>query len=120
MTLDIDDVIGRIHLALREATGADLPLLSRCGEAKARAVAHYADLIAGAYAAGALDDTEMAREIAEIEHMTRRMARTLKGLAGTTTERASRAAVSVVLGAMRASLSFAGSPLPARLMASAA
>jgi hypothetical protein len=117
MTLDIDDVIGRMNLALREIAGADVPLLSRYGEAKARAVAQYADLIADAYASGALDEDDMKRELEEIEYMTRRFTRNLKGFAGVTHERASRAAVLVLFGAMRAGLSFAGSPLPGGLMA---
>lgn len=112
MTLDIDDVIGRMNLALKEVAGADVPMLSRYGEAKARAVAKYADLIADAYATGALDEADMKRELAEIEHMTRRFTRNLKGLAGVTAERAARAAAGVLLGAMRAGLSYAGSPLP--------
>jgi hypothetical protein len=116
MTLDIDDVVGRLNLALREVAGADIPLLGRYGEAKARAVTQYADLIADAYAAGALDDDELKRELEEIEHMTRRFTRNLKGFAGVASERASRAAVGVLLGAMRAGLSFAGSPIPSGLI----
>ena len=115
MTLDIDDVIGRMNLALKEVAGADVPMLSRYGEAKARAVAQYADLIADAYATGALDEEDMKRELSEIEHMTRRFTRNLKGFAGTTAERASRAAVGVLFSAMRAGLSYVGTPLPAGL-----
>ena len=115
MTLDIDDVIGRMTLALKDVAGADLPLPSRYGEAKVRAVTQYADLIADAYAAGALDEDDMRREIEEIENMTRRFTRNLKGFAGVSAERASRAAVGVLLGAMRAGLSFAGSPMPPAL-----
>lgn len=113
MTLDADDVIRRLHLALREVAGADIPLLNRYTEAKARAVAQYAALIADAYASGALGDDDMRREIDEIEHMTRRFTRNLKGFAGVTAERAARAAVGVLIGSLRAGLSFAGRPLPA-------
>jgi tetrahydromethanopterin S-methyltransferase subunit F len=116
MTLDIEAVVGRINLALKDVAGADIPVLSRYGEAKARAVAQYADLIADAYAAGALDEHDMKREIDEIEHMTRRFTRNLKGFAGVTAERAAREAVGVVLAAMRAGLSYVGSPLPAGLI----
>lgn len=112
MTLDIDAVVGRINLALKDIAGADIPVMSRYGEAKARAVAQYADLIADAYAAGALDEHDLRRELDEIEHMTRRFTRNLKGFAGVTAERAAREALGVVLGAMRAGLSYAGSPLP--------
>lgn len=115
MTLDIDDVVTRMGLALKDAAGAELPLVRGYAEAKARAVTHYADLIADAYAKGVLDDAEMQRELQEIEHMTRRFARNLKGVAGVTAERAARAALGVLFGAMRAGLSFAGSPMPAAL-----
>jgi hypothetical protein len=117
MTLDIDDVTGRIQLALKEVCGADVPVLGRYAEAKARMVAHYANLIADAYASGALDEADVRRELDEIEHMTRRFTRAMKGFAGVTAERAARAAVGVVFGAMRAGLSLAGSPLPAGLAA---
>jgi hypothetical protein len=120
MTLDIDDVVGRMNLSLREAIGADLPVLRGYAQAKARAVAQYAKLIADAYAAGQLDDDEMRRELDEIEHMTRRFTRGVKGLAGATAERAARDAVGALFAALRAGLSFAGAPLPAALSRRAA
>ena len=116
MTIDIEALVGRINLALKDVAGADIPVLSRYAEAKARAVAQYADLIADAYAAGVLSDADLKREIDEIEHMTRRFTRNLKGLAGVTAERAAREAVGAVLASMRAGLSYAGSPLPAGLV----
>ncbi len=115
MTLDIDEVVTRMGLALRDAAGADLPIVRGYAEAKARAVTQYADLIADAYAKGVLDDDEMKREMEEIEHMTRRFARNLKGVAGVTAERAARAALGVLFGAMRAGLSLSGSPMPSAL-----
>lgn len=115
MVLDVDDVVGRMTLALKGVVGADVPVLRGYGAAKARAVAHYADMIARAYAAGALDDEAMTRELAEIEHMTRRVTHSLRGLAGATAERAAREAVAVVFGALRLGLGFVGSPLPAGL-----
>jgi hypothetical protein len=115
MTLDIDDVVGRMSLALREALGADLPILRGYAQAKARAVAQYAKLIADAYAAGQIDDGEMKRDLDEIEHMTRRFARGFRGVAGATAERAARDAVAALFGALRAGLSFAGAPLPTGL-----
>ena len=119
MTLDIDDVVTRMNLALKDVAGADVPLVRGYADAKARAVTQYADLIADAYAKGVLDDVEMQRELVEIEHMTRRFARNLKGLAGVTAGRAAKAAVGVLFGAMRAALSFSGSPLPAALASAA-
>jgi hypothetical protein len=112
MIIDLDDTVGRIQLALNDVAGADLPLARGYVAAKARAVAQYADLIADAYAVGLLDDAEMKRELAEIEHMTRRFTGNMRGLAGVTAERAATAAVGVLFAAMRAGLGFAGSPMP--------
>lgn len=120
MTLDIEDVATRLSLALRGALGAELPVTSAASAAKARAVMQYAAMIADAYADGALDDAEMRRELEEIAHMTRRYAGSIHGVAGAVAEQAKRTAVSVVLGALRASLSFAGAPLPQGLTESAA
>lgn len=111
MTLDAEDVARRLSFALRSAGGAALPAASPAAEAKARAVAQYAALIADAYADGALSDAEMAAEIDEIAHMTRRFARTLRGATGAAVERAAREALRVLFGALRAGLSFAGAPL---------
>lgn len=115
MIIDIDDVIGRMQLALNGVCGADLPLLRGYTAAKVRAVTRYADLIADAYASGLLDDAEMKRELDEIEHMTRRFTRNIRGLAGVTAERAATAATGVLFGALRAGLGMAGAPMPAAL-----
>lgn len=118
MTFDVDDVARRLAFALRRFTGADLPPSpGGYADAKARAVTQYAALIADAYAAGALTETEMRREIDEIENMTRRYAGTLRGLAGAAAQAAAATAVSVVFGALRAGLSLAGAPLPETLSA---
>jgi|AACY02.3.fsa_nt_gi hypothetical protein len=116
MILDVDETVGRMQVALNRAVGADLPCVRGYAAAKARAVTHYADLIADAYAAGLLDDDEMKRELQEIEHMTRRYARALKGVASVAAEKAAKAATGVLFGAMRAGLGYAGSPLPAGLV----
>ncbi|TVQ55219.1 MAG: hypothetical protein EA355_10405 [Rhodobacteraceae bacterium] len=115
MVLDIDDVVGRMTLALKSAVGADVPVARGYAATKARAVTHYADLIASAYAAGAIDDEAMKRELAEIEHMTRRFTQNTRGLAGATAEKAAREVVGVLFGAIRLSLGLAGSPMPAGL-----
>ena len=112
MTLDTEDVATRLSLALRGAVGADLPVSSAAGAARARAVTQYVAMIADAYADGALDDAEMKHELQEIAHMTRRYAGSIPGVAGAVAEQAKRRAVGVVFGALRASLSFAGAPLP--------
>ena len=117
MVLNIDDVVGRMTLALKGAVGADVPVVRGYAEAKARAVTQYADLIASAYAAGAIDDETMKRELAEIEHMTRRFTQTIRGLAGASAEKAAREVVAVLFGAIRLGLGLAGSPLPAGLIA---
>jgi hypothetical protein len=111
MTLDADDVCRRLSLTLRTLSGAELPALNPGADAKARAVTHYAAMICDAYAAGALSDEEMRRELDEIEHMTRRFAGGMKGLSGAAVEAAARRALSVLFGALRAGLSFAGAPL---------
>ncbi len=117
MTLDIDDVATRLAFALRRAVGAELPGGGPAGGAKARALAQYASMISDAYAAGSLDDEEMRQELVEIAHMTRRYAGAIQGVAGAVAEHAKRSAVEVVFGALRASLSFAGAPLPQGLTA---
>jgi hypothetical protein len=111
MTLDIDDVCRRLSLALRSLSGAELPAVSAAADAKARAVTQYAALIAEAYASGALGEDEMRRELDEIELMTRRFAGAMKGLPGGLVDIAARRALSVIFGALRAGLSFAGAPL---------
>lgn len=117
MTLDIDDIVNRMTLALKGVAGADLPIGRGYAAAKARAVAHYADLIADAYAKGAIDDEQMRAELQEIEHMTRRFTRNMKGLAGVAAERAARETLGVLFAGLRAGLSFAGAPLPVGLTA---
>lgn len=120
MTLDIEDVATRLNLVLRRAMGGDLPTASADSVAGARAVARYAAMIADAYAAGSLEDEEMRRELREIARMTRIHAGAIHGVAGAVAEQARRAAVDVVLGALRASLGFAGAPLPQGMAESAA
>lgn len=120
MTLDTEDVAARLSLVLRGAVGTGLPITSAAVAARARAVTQYAAMIADAYADGALDDAEMRRELEEIAHMTRRYAGSIQGVAGAVAEQAKRAAVGVVLGALRASLSFSGAPLPQGLAEGAA
>lgn len=117
MTLDVDDIVRRLKLTLRRVSGADLPTHGGYAETKARAVGQYAALIADAYASGALSETDMRRELQEIEHMTRRYAGAMKGLPGAAADAAGRAATGVVFGALRAALSFAGAPLSATLAA---
>ena len=112
MIVDVDETIGRIQIALNQVSGAEIPLVRGYAAAKARAVTQYADLIADAYASGLLDDDEMKRELEEIEHMTRRFTRNMKGLAGVAAERAATAAIGVLFGAIRGGLGLAGSPLP--------
>jgi hypothetical protein len=111
MTLDVDDIVRRLRLTLRQVCGTGLPVHGGYAETKARAVGQYAAMIADAYASGALSDADMRRELDEIEHMTRRFATALKGLPGGVAEMAARAATAVVFGALRAGLSFAGAPL---------
>jgi hypothetical protein len=84
--------------------------------AKARAVTRYADLIADAYSAGLLDDEEMARELHEIAVMTHRFTTALRGYPPAVTAKAADAATSVIFGAIRGALGFAGSPLPEGLV----
>jgi hypothetical protein len=116
MVLDIDDVVGRVQLALKTVIGADVPVLCGYAAAKARAVTRYADLIADAYAAGLLDDDEMARELHEIAVMTHRFTTALRGYPPAVTAKAADAATSVIFGAIRGALGFAGSPLPEGLV----
>ena len=111
MILEIDDVVGRLQLALKGAIGADVPVLCGYAAAKARAVVRYADLIADAYARGLLDDEEMAREMQDIAQMTRRFTASMRGHAPAMQTRAAEAATQVIHGAMRGALGFAGSPL---------
>lgn len=120
MTLDIDDVAARLSLALRRVCGDHLPMTSDAAAADARAVTRYAAMIADAYAAGALDDDEMKRELQEIALRTHRYAGALQGVAGAVADRAGRAAVEVVFGALRSSLSFVGAPLPRGLAVTSA
>ncbi len=112
MTINITDVATRMGLALKDVVGADLPLVRGYADAKAQAVVQYADLIATAYAAGALDDAQMKAEFEEIEHMTRRYARTMRGLTGVAAERAAQAALGVLFDAVRTGLALSGAPLP--------
>jgi hypothetical protein len=114
MVLDIDDVVGRVQLALKSVIGADVPILCGYAAAKARAVARYADLIADAYVAGLLDDAEMARELEEIGAMTRRFTDALPGHPPAVRAQAAEAALGVLFGAIRGSLGFAGAPLPSQ------
>ncbi len=111
MTLDIEDVVNRLSFTMRGLRGAELPALGAAADAKARALTQYAALIADAYAAGALTEAEMRRELDEIEHMTRRWAGTMRGVGGAGVEAAARKALGVLFGALRAGLSFAGAPL---------
>jgi predicted metallopeptidase len=112
MVLDIDEIVGRVQLALKQVVGADVPVLCGYAAAKARAVARYADLIADAYAAGLLDEEEMARELDEIAHMTRRFTGALRGHPPAVCDHAAEAALAVIFGAIRGALGFAGTPLP--------
>jgi hypothetical protein len=111
LTLNVDDVVARLHFDLRATLTADLAMLSPYAEAKARAVAHYAALIADAYVAGRIGEDDMARELDEIAEMTRRFTRGLRGLAGATAERVARSALRTVSANLRAALSLSGSPL---------
>jgi hypothetical protein len=120
MVLDIDEIVGRVQLALKSVVGADVPVLCGYAAAKARAVVRYADLIADAYAAGLLDDEEMGRELDEIAHMTRRFTGSLRGHPPAVSDRAAEAALSVIVGAIRGGLGFAGAPLPPGLAAESA
>ncbi len=117
MPLHVDDVVARLHFELRESLTADLALLSPYAEAKTRAVAHYAALIAEAYAAGRIGEDDMARELDELADMTRRFARSLRGLAGAAAERVARGALRSLFANLRATLSFDGSPLSPGLAA---
>lgn len=115
MILDRDGAIGRVKLTLASALGSGAPLYGGYGEAKARAVAAYAGLIAEAYAAGALGEAEMKRELDEIAHMTRRWIGSIRGLPGSVANRAAEMATEALVASIRADLSLAGSPLPRAL-----
>jgi hypothetical protein len=112
MILDPKEAEGRVALALKRALGPDAPRFGGYGALKARATAHYASLIAEAWAAGALEERELHAELREIEHMTRRWVKEMRGLPGGAVEQAAQAAVAAIIGAVRGSASLAGAAAP--------
>lgn len=114
MTLDIEDVVTRLGMTLR-GLGVGAPFPGSDAAVRTRALAAHAAMIADAYASGGLTDEEMAHELDALRAMTRDYAGALKGLPGPVVEAAARAAQRTLSGALRASLSFVGAPLPRAL-----